>query len=213
MSAAASAADRRNRRVALIASAVALAMLGLGYASVPLYRLFCQATGWGGTTQRVSEAQAAEVRAVAGKTIVISYDGNVASGKPWDFAPEVDWRSGVAIDGVHEEEIRDRAAAVASRLARRAEATLFYLPAATPPLHTDPQANAAFARWLESLALGAGARLLPAEAFSLPSYLTSGCPVAGAWLGRVAERVRTVHPEDPSAHNLLALALEATCRA
>ena len=60
MSAATTAsAERRNRRVALIAAGFALAMLGLGYASVPLYRLFCQATGWAGTPQRVTTAQAA----------------------------------------------------------------------------------------------------------------------------------------------------------
>ena len=89
MSAAATAsADRRNRRVALIAAGFALAMLGLGYASVPLYRLFCQATGWAGTPQRVTTAQAAEIRAVAGKSIVIRFDGNVASGMPWDFGPD-----------------------------------------------------------------------------------------------------------------------------
>ena len=77
-----------NRRVALIMAAVALAMLGLGYASVPLYRLFCQATGFGGTTQRVTQAQAASVKAVAGKSIVIRFDGNVARGMPWDFGPD-----------------------------------------------------------------------------------------------------------------------------
>ena len=78
----------RNRRVALIAGAVALAMLGLGYAAVPLYRLFCQVTGFGGTTQRVGEAQAATVRPVAGKSVVIRFDGNVARGLPWDFGPD-----------------------------------------------------------------------------------------------------------------------------
>ena len=77
----------RNRRVALIALGFAAAMLGLGYASVPLYRLFCQVTGFGGTTQRASAEQAAGVRAVAGKTIVVRFDGNVASGLPWDFGP------------------------------------------------------------------------------------------------------------------------------
>jgi cytochrome c oxidase assembly protein subunit 11 len=85
---AAAPSQQRNRRVALIALGFALAMLGLGYASVPLYRLFCQATGWGGTTQRVSEAQAAAVRAVAGKTMVVRFDGNVARGMPWDFGPD-----------------------------------------------------------------------------------------------------------------------------
>ena len=52
----------RNRRVATYALTFAMAMLGLGYASVPLYRLFCQATGFGGTTQRATEAQAAAVK-------------------------------------------------------------------------------------------------------------------------------------------------------
>ncbi|MCA1661434.1 MAG: cytochrome c oxidase assembly protein [Novosphingobium sp.] len=78
----------RNRRTAFMALGVAVAMLGLGYASVPLYRLFCQVTGFGGTTQRVGEAQAAEVRAVAGKSIVVRFDGNVARGLPWKFGPD-----------------------------------------------------------------------------------------------------------------------------
>ena len=77
----------RNRRVGLIALAGALAMLGLGYASVPLYRLFCEATGFGGTTQRANEAQANSV-AVAAKTISVRFDGNVESGMPWEFGPE-----------------------------------------------------------------------------------------------------------------------------
>ena len=79
--------EYRNRRVGLMALAGALAMLGLGYASVPLYRLFCEATGFGGTTQRASAAQASAVK-VADKTISIRFDGNVESGMPWQFGPE-----------------------------------------------------------------------------------------------------------------------------
>jgi len=82
---AATLADR-NRRTGMIALGAALAMLGLGYASVPLYRLFCQVTGFGGTTQRASEAQAAQVR-VAGKTIVMRFDANVDRAMPWRFRP------------------------------------------------------------------------------------------------------------------------------
>ncbi len=77
----------RNRRTGLIALSVALAMLGLGYASVPLYRLFCQVTGFNGTTQRVSEAQA-ETVAIAGKTVTVRFDANVERGFPWEFRPE-----------------------------------------------------------------------------------------------------------------------------
>ena len=51
--------ETRKNRTALLAFGGALAMLGLGYAAVPLYELFCQVTGFGGTTQRATESQAA----------------------------------------------------------------------------------------------------------------------------------------------------------
>jgi cytochrome c oxidase assembly protein subunit 11 len=74
-------------RTALYAALFALAMLGLGYASVPLYRIFCQVTGFGGTTMRVSEASVPG--AVAGRTMVVRFDANHASSLPWAFKPEV----------------------------------------------------------------------------------------------------------------------------
>ncbi|KPF89835.1 cytochrome c oxidase assembly protein [Novosphingobium sp. AAP93] len=80
-------ATRRNRKVAAIAASGALAMLGLGYASVPLYRMFCQATGFNGTTQRATAAQAAGVKVTA-RPITIRFDGNVTKGMPWEFRPE-----------------------------------------------------------------------------------------------------------------------------
>ncbi|WP_310533831.1 cytochrome c oxidase assembly protein [Novosphingobium sp.] len=78
---------RSNRRVGLMAGGLALAMLGLGWASVPLYRMFCQATGFGGTTQRISEEQARTVN-VSARTISVRFDGNVDKGMPWRFGPE-----------------------------------------------------------------------------------------------------------------------------
>ena len=77
----------RNRRVGMIALLGALAMLGLGYASAPLYRLFCQVTGFGGTTQRASEAQAASTQVTA-SPMSIRFDANVERGMPWRFRPE-----------------------------------------------------------------------------------------------------------------------------
>jgi cytochrome c oxidase assembly protein subunit 11 len=77
----------RNLRVGLMATAFAAAMLGLGFASVPLYRLFCQVTGFGGTTQRVSEAQAREVSAT-GEVMSVRFDANIQRGMPWRFQPE-----------------------------------------------------------------------------------------------------------------------------
>lgn len=79
--------ERRNLRVGLLALAGALAMLGLGFASVPLYRMFCQVTGFGGTTQRASQDEAARVKAAA-RMISVRFDGNVDSDLPWHFGPQ-----------------------------------------------------------------------------------------------------------------------------
>lgn len=79
---------RRNLRTGLIAFAGACAMLGLGYASVPLYRLFCQVTGFGGTTMVASEAKAANAAAKAtGARISIRFDASAANDMPWAFRP------------------------------------------------------------------------------------------------------------------------------
>lgn len=81
-------AARSNLRVGLMAFAGALAMLGLGYASVPLYRLFCQVTGFGGTTMVASESKAAAAAAAAtGRKISIRFDATSAMGMPWTFEP------------------------------------------------------------------------------------------------------------------------------
>ena len=73
------------RRTALLAVTGVAAMTGLGFASVPLYRLFCEATGFDGTTQR---ANGLLVKAVPGKTVEIRFDANHVPTIPWTFAPE-----------------------------------------------------------------------------------------------------------------------------
>jgi cytochrome c oxidase assembly protein subunit 11 len=75
---------RANIVVALIACAAICGMLGLTAASVPLYRLFCAATGYGGTTQ-VAEAAPA---ATAERTIKVRFNADVDPKLPWEFAPE-----------------------------------------------------------------------------------------------------------------------------
>ncbi len=77
---------RSNVKTGLMAAAIAVGMVGMGFAAVPLYRIFCQVTGFGGTTMKVSEAQAATVVPV-NKTMVIRFDAN-QRGLPWDFKPE-----------------------------------------------------------------------------------------------------------------------------
>jgi len=75
---------RRNATVALMSLGVVVGMIGLAYASVPLYRLFCQVTGYGGATQRAEQAPAP----VPGTAVTVRLDANVNSGLPWRFVPE-----------------------------------------------------------------------------------------------------------------------------
>jgi cytochrome c oxidase assembly protein subunit 11 len=81
-----------NVRTAAMAGSLAIAMVGLGFAAVPLYDMFCRATGFEGTTMRATEAQYAAV--VAGnpidsaRTISVRFDSNVSPNLPWEFHPE-----------------------------------------------------------------------------------------------------------------------------
>jgi cytochrome c oxidase assembly protein subunit 11 len=74
----------KNKRVAFMAASLVVAMVGLAYASVPLYRLFCQATGFGGTTQVATASSAAATN----QTISIRFDANVSPELGWNFRPK-----------------------------------------------------------------------------------------------------------------------------
>jgi cytochrome c oxidase assembly protein subunit 11 len=78
-------AVNRNNRTAAIFAVIGLAMLGLAFASVPLYRAFCQATGYGGTTQRAEAAPGADA---AEGQIGVRFDANINAKLPWKFEPE-----------------------------------------------------------------------------------------------------------------------------
>ena len=73
----------RELRTALFAGVGVCCMGGLGYASVPLYRMFCQATGLNGTTQRAAAAPGAVDRQVR-----VDFDTNVSPKLAWTFRPE-----------------------------------------------------------------------------------------------------------------------------
>jgi cytochrome c oxidase assembly protein subunit 11 len=75
---------RRHRRVGLIFLGIVAGMVGLSFAAVPLYRLFCAATGFGGTTQVAHVAPSEPGKRV----LTVRFDANVAPGLPWQFAPE-----------------------------------------------------------------------------------------------------------------------------
>jgi len=77
-------ATRRDMIVAASCGVFVAGMIGMAYASVPLYDWFCRTTGFGGRTQVATGAPGQ----VLGRTITVRFDANVAGGLPWRFEPE-----------------------------------------------------------------------------------------------------------------------------
>jgi cytochrome c oxidase assembly protein subunit 11 len=73
----------RNLRVALLGVVGVCSMTGLGFASVPLYRMFCEATGLNGTTQRGLRAPG-----TTGQKVTVAFDANLGNKLQWEFKPE-----------------------------------------------------------------------------------------------------------------------------
>ena len=74
---------RSNVSVAWLCAAFVGGMVGMSYAAVPLYQIFCQVTGYGGTTQRVEQYS----DKILDRTIKVRFDANVSGGLPRDFKP------------------------------------------------------------------------------------------------------------------------------
>ena len=75
---------RRNRLILGTLFGLVAGMIGLTYASVPLYTLFCSVTGFGGTTQRAEQAAAR----VVDRKVTIRFNADTNSALPWSFKPE-----------------------------------------------------------------------------------------------------------------------------
>lgn len=73
----------RNLRTAILAGIGVCTMGGIGFASVPLYRMFCEVTGLNGTTQKGERAPGA-----TNQKVTVAFDSNVGKGLPWKFEPE-----------------------------------------------------------------------------------------------------------------------------
>lgn len=86
------AIERKSNKMLIYLTALVFAMVGSSYAAVPLYRRFCQATGYGGTVQRresVEEkiARHAQDGTTTTREIVVQFNADVADGMPWKFTP------------------------------------------------------------------------------------------------------------------------------
>ena len=74
---------RKSITVAALAGLL-VGMAGLSYAAVPLYRMFCQITGYGGTTQVATEVS----DTVSDRVVTVRFNADTASGLPWNFRPK-----------------------------------------------------------------------------------------------------------------------------
>jgi cytochrome c oxidase assembly protein subunit 11 len=105
----------RNRRLAWVAVATAVAMVGASYAAVPLYAEFCKRTGFAGTTQVARTAPAIRGE----RSLVVRFDANVSQDLDWTFEPEtpsITLRTGATATvffRVHNRSRRDTAAVAA----------------------------------------------------------------------------------------------------
>jgi FkbH-like protein len=106
---------------------------------------------------------------------------------PWDLVPELDWRSGLPAGRLDPDAVLSAADAVLRRITQRPTARVLYLAAAIPAAFADRRTQDSVSAMLAAMAAQLGARLLTPEDFSLGSYFTSGLPVAGRALSRIAE--------------------------
>ncbi len=74
---------QRNGLLAGGLAAVIVAMVGLAFASVPLYRMFCQATGYGGTPRIGPAASPGE----GARIVTVRFNADTNPGLPWRFEP------------------------------------------------------------------------------------------------------------------------------
>ena len=73
-----------NFRVVALCLGMVFSMAGLAYASVPLYQIFCQVTGFGGTPQRAETVDGIEL---SDRVISVRFDANTSTDLNWDFRP------------------------------------------------------------------------------------------------------------------------------
>lgn len=73
----------KDNAVALSCVAAVVFMTGAAFAAVPLYKLYCQVTGYGGTTQKAIEPS----HVMLDRTITVRFDANVTPGMKWKFEP------------------------------------------------------------------------------------------------------------------------------
>lgn len=76
---------RKNARTGLIVLAVVIGMVGLAFASVPLYDMFCRVTGFSGTTQVAQSLP----DTILDRTVTVKFNADIGRNFPWSFKPDM----------------------------------------------------------------------------------------------------------------------------
>ena len=77
------APERRNRNVAVLLFLLVVGMVGAAYAAVPIYQIFCKATGYGGTTRVATD----NPKGIIARQMMTRFDSNVDAGLAWQVTP------------------------------------------------------------------------------------------------------------------------------
>jgi len=108
---------------------------------------------------------------------------------PWDFLPDLDWRSGFPPSVPPAEQWRAEADHVLALLGPSRLSHAFFLAAPVPPVHSHPRETQSLVHYLSSALLEAGTTVWPSHRFSLSSYLASGSPLVSSELGSIAREI------------------------
>lgn len=83
--------SEKNKTTLLYLTSLCVLTVGASYAAVPLYRIFCRTSGYGGTTQQVSGHDAAKVEELVVKKdrkLTIKFIADTAASMQWNFRPQ-----------------------------------------------------------------------------------------------------------------------------
>ena len=78
----------KNNKLVILLFLIVISMIGMSFAAVPLYRIFCQVTGFAGTPQINKQATNIDQQSNINKYIKVTFDSNINQDLPWSFRPK-----------------------------------------------------------------------------------------------------------------------------
>lgn len=115
---------------------------------------------------------------------------------PWDFVPELDWRTGIPETVPSLEVLFDQAKLIARQLQKRENAKIIYIPSPVLPIFSNQNNSDLLSNFILGLARELGAKILSSDNFTLGGYLSTGNPIRGDRLSAIAEDIWELVTDD-----------------